>query len=164
LFVAGAQAQVGLTGYPPPGQLPATATNDSAATGNVGEITSDAVAQGSAIALTTGTPANLVSRTLSAGDWAVHCGGVFLPAATTTVSQLETSISVTSATNNENSGLTFSKVSMPSSVIGANNYTVTVTPLRLSFASPTTVYCVVSATFGTSTMAAWGQMFYRRMR
>jgi predicted nucleic acid-binding protein len=67
----------------PVGQAPATQTNDSAAAGKVGEFITSNIVVGSAVALTTGTAANVTSVSLTAGDWDV-CGEVDLSTAATT--------------------------------------------------------------------------------
>ena len=48
-----------------------TTTNDDAAAGKIGEYQSAGIGFGSAISLTTATPANVTSISLTAGDWDV---------------------------------------------------------------------------------------------
>jgi hypothetical protein len=59
------------SGVPAVGQIPGTATNDDAAAGKLGEIISSNIVVGSAVSLTTNTPANITSLSLTAGDWDV---------------------------------------------------------------------------------------------
>jgi hypothetical protein len=54
------------------GQLPGTATNDSAAAGDVGEYVSSVIATGSATSFTTATAKNITSISPTAGDWDVQ--------------------------------------------------------------------------------------------
>ena len=75
-----------------------TTTNDSAATGNVGEFVTATVAVGAAVALTTATTANVTSISLTAGDWDVSGQVNFTPGATTSITVLQCGVSLTTAT------------------------------------------------------------------
>lgn len=80
------------------GQRTGTATSDNADAGNVGEYVSSLMAAGSAVALTTATPASMTSISLTAGDWDVDAVFDFTGNITTTVNYLAGSISLTNAT------------------------------------------------------------------
>src|SRR5262249_14262350 len=80
------------------GQLPATATNDSASAGNLGEYVSSTIPSGSAVSLTTNTQANVTSIPLTAGDWDIDAVAQFTGNVATTVSSQEAGISTTTAT------------------------------------------------------------------
>ena len=144
------------------GQLPGTATNDSAVAGNVGEYTSSTVASGSAVALTTATPADVTGVSLTAGDWDVWGSVAFVLGAGTTYTSLAAWSSVTSATNPgaPNAGAfglwTGSGVS-PSPVVSAGQQ-------RISVATTTTVHLSVQAAFAVSTLGAYGFIGARRAR
>lgn len=141
-----------------------TTTNDSASTGRVGEYLSSTVASGSAISLTTDTSANVTSLSLTAGDWDVWGDIEFLSGASTTIPALTASLSTTSATADFTAG-NFANLNYPAgTVLGVANSTVKVGPRRISIAATTTVYLVGRATFGTSTLTAWGILRARRVR
>lgn len=157
-------AQIPVTGVPVPSQaIKGTITNDSAATGVMGELLSSTVAS-PGTSLTTGVAANVTSKSLTAGDWDVSGSVFFTGNAATTLSIVEGSISATSATvdaSNDrvtvgfyNAATVFASVS-PSIVIG---------PTRVSLAATTTIYLVAVATFGVNTCTAYGQIRARRVR
>ncbi|SRR6266446_5832859 len=141
-----------------------TATNDNAAAGSVGELISSTIASGSAISLTTATPINLTSISLTAGDWDVWCVGNFVFATTTSYTQLVASISTTSATLGT---LPFAVGFMSSAAnVPGSGATISVLagPIRVSLASTTTHYCVLSQAFSVSTLTGWGGIRARRIR
>ncbi len=141
-----------------------TTTNDSAAAGNVGEYVSSSVAIGSTTPLTTSTPINLVSISLTAGDWDVYFEPVFSPATTTSYTVLISSISLVSVTQDTSSGEAFAGLYTPAVVPGASNISLRVGPRRISIASTTTIFGFINAVFTVSTMAAWGTLRARRIR
>ncbi|SRR6266404_3217161 len=140
-----------------------TTTNDNAAAGDVGESFGPSVASGSPVALTTATPANLTSQSLTAGDWDVTCEANFTTAASTSITSLITSISTTSATLNQtpfNIGYWTGAANVP----GVANISAPFPRNRISLNSTTTVFCVVQSTFTVSTLGAWGGLYARRPR
>lgn len=141
-----------------------TQTNDNAAAGYVGEFQTTALASGSAVALTTTTTANVLTQSLTAGDW--DCWGVvdFHEATTTNTTLLLYGISTTSATLG--SADTYaSTVFLSAGQVTTNGDYRNVVPMqRISLASTTNVYLVAQATFTISTNAAYGSIFCRRAR
>jgi hypothetical protein len=144
-------------------QLVGTTTNDNANAGNVGEFISSNVAIGSAVSLTTATPANVTSISLTAGDWDVRGNIGFSEAGTTTSTSQIAAIGQTSATlptapnggcYNSNSG---------SGVTGAG-FVMSTGSCRVTLASTTTLYLVAQANFAISTNAAYGFIGARRVR
>lgn len=78
------------------GQIPGTATNNSATAGNVGEyITGSATG----VAVVNATPKDITSINLTAGDWDVWGSIATAPAGTTTTGIIRAWISATSATD-----------------------------------------------------------------
>ena len=151
--------------YPNPTvlQVHGVTTNSSAAAGFVGEYISSTVLVGSAVALTTATPANVTSISLTAGDWDVTGTVAFNPAGTTTQTILTGAVSQTSATlptipgsgAYASLGLTFT--------VGVGSV-LPLSTTRVSLAGTTTVYLVAQATFAVSTMGAFGFLGARRVR
>jgi hypothetical protein len=141
------------------GQLPGTTTNDAASTGNIGEYLNSNVASGSAISLSNATPANLTSKSLTAGDWDVWCDANFagVPTGGTTI---QTSVSTTSATVDSTLGRRVNTPLMPTASSDAYTYVNGV----FSLASTTTIFCVVNAVFSGGSISAYGNLQARRRR
>ena len=156
---------------PTTGGITGTTTNDNASAGLVGEYVSSSIAQGSAVSMTTVTPVNITSISLTAGDWDVDIQAHFTGGVTTTVNYLEASVSTTTGTLNETAGnagiWTAAFTSSAPFNFGhtsAVNVTVTVPPVRISIASTTTVYFVAQASFAVSTCTGFGIIRARRVR
>lgn len=148
--------------------LPSSAVNGTTAGGNaasgiLGEYISSNVAVGSAIALTTGTAADVTSISLTAGDWDV-CGNVgFSAGASTTIAALSGWIGTTSASTPTapNSG---AEATLTGTLTTGGSNILPVGCRRVNVSITTTVYLSASSTFGTSTMAAYGFIAARRAR
>lgn len=140
-----------------------TTTNDNAAAGVVGEYISSVVATGSAVALTTDTPANVTHVSLTAGDWDVEGYVYFKPAATTNMTILQAAINTTSATIPADVGE--APISEVSAALSQGfPASLPVARARVSLASTTSVYLVAQAKFNSSTCAAAGFVSARRVR
>lgn len=140
-----------------------TGTNDSATSGNIGEIITSTVASpGSGI--TTNTPSNVTSVSLTPGDWDVEGQCNAIPAATTTQSQLFCSIGTTSATGNLTAGFFFEGSGIGQTGAFQSQWSANTPIARFSFASTTSVFLVQQNTFGTSTETVWGTIRARRVR
>lgn len=133
-----------------------TAANNANA-GSVGEYVT---ATGTGVSLTSSTPANITSISLTAGDWDVTGNIYFTPAGTTVPSALLSAISTTSATVPAAPG--FAILALPFTAGAANALAAPVT--RVSIASTTTVYLVGNAIFTVSTLTATGAIRARRVR
>lgn len=135
-----------------------TTTNNNANAGSVGEFVT---ATGTTVSLTTATAANITSISLTAGDWDV-CGTIqFVPAGTTTVTLIQGSASLTSATQAILSGGGFlTQATLATGQQQAQN----TRRIRVSVAATTTVFLVATASFGVSTMTANGILEARRIR
>lgn len=157
---SGTTATSGITG---------TTTNNSAAAGYLGEIIESTVGSGSAVSLTSPNASNLTSVSLTAGDWDVSCTADHNLAGTTTLTVMQTGVSLTSATiaaQTGGSGLDTDPTSIwrQASAAPGGLVTQSVGPVRVSVASTTTVYCVAQDTFATSTDAVYGTLRARRVR
>lgn len=145
------------------GQIPGTATNDNAASGNVGEYITSTVLVGSAISVLNNTPTNIASISISGGDWNV-CGSLAEnPAGTTVISQTLAWISVSSATIPvaPNGGAEV----IDSHALGAGSGNVfTIGCAGISVASTTTVYLSTQQSFAVSTNSSYGFIGARRVR
>lgn len=168
---AGKQDYTGGPTAPTSADILATTTNNSAATGYIGQYTASVIASGSAVSLTNATPANLTSISLEAGDWDVSVKCNFKGAATTLVATLACGISTTSATFDTTNGRSaFTYVSGGTAALynaiagGFPPPTVSVSSARLSLSGTTTVYATAGSQFTTSTSAVYGVLSARRPR
>lgn len=135
-----------------------TTTNDSASAGRIGEFVSSTVAN-TTVNLASGTPANVTSITLTAGDWDVSGMVIFNVAASTVMSAQVAGISSTSATL---ATYQFSNIAGAQAAGAGSNV---ITPVvRISVAATTTVYLVAQGNFTNSTCQAGGVIRARRAR
>lgn len=147
----------------PAGQIPGTATNDNASAGNVGEVIQSTVATGSAVSLTTATPANVTSVSLTAGDWDCRATIARNVGATTSFTKLNGSIGTTTASLVADGTEASKYFSIAANVMAAGTDTK-IGPARFSLAATTTIFLVAQDTFTVSTDAAYGQLTCRRAR
>lgn len=134
-------------------------TNASNATaGSLQESTSSTVLSGSAVSLTTATPKDVTSISLTAGDWDVE-GNVSFNCSVG-ASALLTWISTTSATVPDTA--LYNSITDTSAI---NTLTGINTPYkRINVNTTTTVYLSCQATFASGTATACGGIFARRVR
>lgn len=146
-----------------------TTTNDSAATGYIGEYVEGVVAEASKISLTTNTVANLTSISLTAGDWDVTALSEFQTGTGTNITILLGDLSTSTGspptldtTAGRLSTLTFGS----SGLVMTNGLDISVVnPVyRFSLSSTTTIYLHVRGNFTVSTLKAWGILRARRVR
>lgn len=153
--------QIAATGAIAPSQtagLTGTTTNNNANSGSVGEYIT---ATGTAVSLTSVTPANITSISLTAGDWDVSGNVSFVPAGTTVLQSFETSINTITATH---AAIPFN-ATVSGIIIGAGANNTQIPPIqRISVATTTTVFLVATAVFVTSTLTASGYIRARRVR
>lgn len=139
-------------------QIKGAGTNSNAQAGYVGEYVSNSA---TGVSLTTATPANVTSISLTAGDWDVSGTVTFVPANTTAPTLLQCGTSTTSATlgglgTQSFLGLTFPTNGQSQGLVAPSQ--------RVSIASTTNVYLVAQASFTVSTMTANGFIRARRVR
>lgn len=138
-----------------------TATNDSAATGYIGEYVTASLASGSATSLTNVTAKTVVSISLTAGDWDVTGVVDFHPDTTTTTTYLRAGISTTNNTLGAVDTYSTNPFAIAVTSVDAAEITPTV---RLSLSTTTTVYLIAMGGFAISTLTAYGTIRARRMR
>jgi len=141
-----------------------TTTNDSAAAGSVGELISSVIVQGSAVSMD-GSPDNVTSISLTAGDWDVWGNINFSGGAGTVVTSLLGAINTTSGAFPGNALISTVSISVAGATVFAT-VSPTVIPVmqRISVATTTTVYLVAQANFTVSTATAFGGIYARRRR
>lgn len=161
----GTGGTVGAVGYSATGQIAATATNDDAAAGKVGEYISSTVTSGSAISLTSTVVANITSISLTAGDWDIRACSAFTGGATTTVNYTMGSISTTSATLNNEPGFFANQVPAGGTSFGTSGQIqFCIGPSRVSLSGSTTYYLVARCSFAVDACSGYGVISARRVR
>jgi len=140
------------------GQYPAINTNTAAVAGNIGDYVEGIVANGSAISVTaSGTPQNLTSISLPAGEWLVAGTVNFIPtSATTSVTTFQCSLSTTSATLDFTSGRLASRQSAAFVPGNSTANTIELPAYKFSLSGTTTVFFVILSNFTVSTLTAAG--------
>ena len=142
---------------------------DNAAAGVVGEFVTATVAAGGAVALTTAVAANVTSISLTAGDWDVNGQVDHLIAATTSLTQLNASMSLTTAALSPQAGgaglgTDATATASFAAMVPTANITQGLVMTRLSVSATTTVFLVAQDTFTLSTISAFGTIRARRVR
>ena len=159
LPLAGGVLTGALTPSATAGLVGATSGNNANA-GSIGEVISSVVT--TPVTLTSGTPANVASISLTAGDWDVQ-GEVWVAVGTGGASQVASAIGSTSATLPANS--TASSRSALSTTFSASlNALMPLRPCRASLAATTTYYLITQAVFASGTTTATGNIWARRAR
>lgn len=134
-----------------------TTTNDTAPLGYRGEFESATAGQAP---ITSTVNSNVVSVSLTAGDWDVQGTCVYVPAATTNYTSLTAGISTTTLVLPANTAAWAGS----GQVTGGNQVAIPTPWTRVSIASTTVVYVVQVAQFTVSTMTAGGTIDARRAR
>lgn len=129
---------------------------------SLGDYFESVVVQGSAVALTSTTVANVTTLTLPAGDWDISGTVGFIPAASTSITRLSGGSSSTSATvDTTGTAFAFNQAAV---VPTAVPQLFALPTDRLVLAAPTTIYLVAQATFTVSTLGAFGIITARRCK
>ncbi len=150
-----------ITFSPTTGGIVGTTTNDNVAAGKVGEYVSANSALNTT-SLTSTVTADVLSISLTAGDWNVGGNIGFFGASTTTPTLLEGWVNSTSAVNP--GGQYTSYVQPTGTPFVTAPLSFVVPQQRFSLASTTTIYLSTLTAFGVSTLAAGGQIWARRVR
>jgi hypothetical protein len=153
-------ARANHTGTQASSTITATATNDDAAAGYVGEHKETTVALGSAVALADVTPKSFGTLSLEAGDWDVWVEAQFTSASATGVTQFLASLSTTADTLDSTRLYTFN---LPSLSMGTGGQSLTYMG-RVPLAGTTTMQGVVRAAFTGGGLSAYGKIRARRAR
>lgn len=136
------------------GHLAATATNDDAAAGEVGEFLT---ASGSSIALSTGGVVNIASLSLGPGDWLAWGSVAFGNAGSSIYSSISAGVNSVTATmaNAQQLQATFAAGNAP--ILAS-------VPARFKLSTTTTIFLVAGATWTTGTPTAGGTINATRRR
>lgn len=135
-----------------------TGTNDSASSGNIGEIITSQILFGSAINMTNSTATDITSISLTAGDWDLWGNAYFNGG--TNLSTMLAWVSATSATIPDQSLRT-------GGVFTAGIFSqmgISCAPIRVSINTTTTVYLSGFTTNTAGTTTGSGKIYARRRR
>jgi len=144
--------------------LVGTATNDSAAAGNIGEHKISTVVAASAVTLTTATPADVTTLSLTAGDWDVW-GNIAYSTATAPAATLYVGwIHTTSATIPVITNVAGAYTQLNFAARDINDDVIQVGARRVSLASTTTIFLSTQVNFAAGTHKAYGTLQARRIR
>lgn len=119
-------------------------------------------ATGTGVSLTSNTQTNITSISLTPGEWDLTGAVWYTPAASTSYTFRDHSISATSATMAGTIGQYFldrTSARVPTDFFGGES----VGPLRVNISTTTTYYLVARAIFTVSTMTATGKLRARRI-
>jgi hypothetical protein len=143
-------------------QIPGTTTSDSANAGNIGEEIVNYIGLGTGPSLTTATPANVTSITLTAGDWDVTGHAVLEYTSATQSGDGTASLSQVSATLNTGYIDSFSPIRLTTTTC---KNSIELPPRRVTIlVTPVIYYLVAQATFSAGTCKVSGYIRARRMR
>ena len=154
-----------LTGALTPSQpagIVGTTTNNNAAAGSVGEFINSAVPNNT-VTLTSGTPTNVTSISLTPGDWDVW-GEVWFLIGTGAATAIQTGISMTSATVPTQPTPNGSRTAFYGTMAASSIQDVAGLKCRISIAATTTVYLIAYAAFPSGTTTCGGSISARRRR
>jgi hypothetical protein len=136
----------------------------NAAAGSVGEYIESVIASGSATSLTSTTPKNITSITLTAGDWDVSASAAYASAGGVSVTFVEGSISTTTGTVDQTNGRN-TQVSQSASTPGQSPaFQFSIGPVRFNVTTSTTVFLVSNQVFTVGTLSGYGLLRARRIR
>ena len=141
------------------GQLPGTATNDSATAGNVGEFIISAVS--SVAASASSSFSDITSISLTAGDWDVT---LFMTVNSTNVGSVAyVAVGISSTPGNNAAGLANYSTLASSNLVGSP--TVLIIPaLRVTISTTTTYYAKGYSSYSGTTPYYAGRLSARRVR
>lgn len=139
-------------------------TNSNASAGYIGEYISSNVAVGSKISLTTATPANVTSISLTAGDWDISWCLLFETANTTSVTVIRGGLNTATATvaaSTENASQFL--MQWAAFVPGITTFMQNGARSRQSLSGTTTIYLNAQSTFTVNSMFVYGWLSARRI-
>jgi hypothetical protein len=137
-----------------------TTLADNADAGSVGEFMSNSLTSGSATPITTGVPTNIITLSLTPGDWDCVAQVGFITSVGATV--FEAWLNTVSATvPGVASGFGFTILNYSTSTQGG---VLPVSRTRINISTTTTLYMGASAAFTSGTASAYGFMSARRVR
>jgi hypothetical protein len=146
------------------GQILGEATTGAASAGNIGEYIEAVVAVGAATALTTNVGKTVTSIGLTAGDWDVAGNISYVQAATTSVTFIQSCISLVNNTIDNTVGRSAAEAMNATVPTAGTGFAMPLQPVRMSVSGATTVFLVAFSTFTVAAHTAYGIIRARRVR
>lgn len=141
--------------------LVGTTFADNALPGVIGEYTNKLIVFAGATNMNNNVNTNLLSFTLSAGDWDVEGAAIFASSVAATVTQEKAGITtVANVVPNDGTQV----YSTPGVTNLAFTDGITIPRQRFNINTPTTIFMVGNATFSQGSVVGYGQMSARRVR
>jgi hypothetical protein len=143
-----------------------TTTNDNAASGIVGEVVSTVVLNASRVNVSATTATDIMSISLTAGDWEVY-GNLVCSSnnSATTMNAFQGWSSSSSATIADSSVRNIRVYGTSGNdIFNNNNIGMNIVTRRFSLSTTTTVYLTAYIDYVTGTCSCWGGLYARRVR
>lgn len=141
-----------------------TTAGGNATAGSIGEVLNSVILVAATASVTTATPANITTLSLTAGDWDVSGDCAYVPASSTSITQLQCGIGTTTATIPLPADGGLVQFVTAANVFGANTAVLAIPTVRVNLSATTTIYLVTNQVFTVSTMTAYGGIRARRVR
>jgi hypothetical protein len=144
---------------PTTGGIIGTTQSTTANAGNVGQIFTSQIVAGTPVSISSNTPTDLTSVTVTAGDWDIWGNLTFLSNSLTVTSMMAWT-NLTSATAPDQSLIAMTQQNTP----GGNNASCVVPLQRVNVSTSTPIYISGQATYITGSLTMCGEIFCRRRR
>lgn len=142
--------------------LAGTATNDSAAAGQIGQQIITTVVRSAPVSVSSTVSINIASVSLTAGDWDVTASICLGGATTGTAFAVGVTATTGTLPTSDNIGVTRADTASTSTI--NSDSCLTVANVRVSLSGTTVYYAVVNATFSAGSGIGFGRLSARRMR
>jgi len=146
------------------GGIIATTTNNDADAGSVGEYVEDVLNFDAPVAITSNSNTDILSISLTAGDWDVSAMVGFNFAGTTNVTNIISWVSSTSATLPLAYQTTRGFIASGGEVNSSGIASYPINTRRFSLSGTTTIYMSARVSFSVSTVTGFGSLSARRVR
>lgn len=146
------------------GQIPGTATNDNASVGKVGEVIAATQPFATAVSLSTTSAANIISISLTAGDWDVTGNVVFEASGSAAPTLVEAWTSTTSASAPGQVANSGGFTRLEAAFAANSRQVLSAGSQRFSLGSTTTIYLSALANFSVGSVSGYGYIKARRVR
>lgn len=140
-----------------------SSTNDSAATGSVGEFVSSTILIAGAAPISSGSSSVVTTITIGGGDWDVWAVVWFEAMSTTVVSNYLAGLGTAGLNGTPAVGASIQEFNGITTAAGTT-FNVYISPTRFSNASSTTIQLLANAIFSVNQLAAYGTIMARRIR
>ena len=131
------------------------------AAGNIGEVISGSLAQGSAVSLTSTVIADVLSIVLTAGDWDIS-GSICFSGGAIIGTQSQGFVGTATGNNSTGRDLAVNTAQLPTTASAAADVNIPIPTHRVNISSGGTYYLKAVSTFSMGTATAYGSLRARR--